>query len=470
MASTNELFKQIPAVDKMLVNHQIQQKVEAYGREVVVFAIQETLKKVRAEAQEKQQVPDNEKIICQALDAIDRLTLSSFKSIINTTGIVIHTNLGRSPLGKELIDEAFKPITKYNNLEFDLDKAGRGHRDSHCSPILKYLTGAEDVVVVNNNAAALMLILRTFAKNKEVIVSRGELVEIGGSFRVPDIMKASDCKMVEVGTTNKTKYTDYKEHITDETALLLKTHKSNYAIKGFTKEVSLQELSTLGKAHQIPVVFDIGSGMIQKPNHPALKDEPDVKTALQSGADLLCFSGDKLLGGPQSGIIIGKKHLIEKIRKEPMMRALRVGKTTLSLLETAVRFYLKEEHLFKHNLFFKTIMQTENQIKERANCLINKLQDKGISASLSESQGQFGGGTLPDESIPSFAVKLNIDKPNRERSKIAKTLYHQLLKGETPVLSILKGANIYWDMLCVEDKELDALANSITSILKEPSF
>ncbi len=462
-------FRKIPAVDKWLDDMDIQGLVNQFSHEMVVFVIQNVSDDIRQKIKNGDKCPSIEYIKIQIFKQVNLLTQANLKRVINASGVVIHTNLGRAPFGEKLIHDAMQNIVRYNNLEFDLEAGDRGKRDSHISPILKYLTGAEDVVVVNNNAAAVMLILRTLAKGKEVIVSRGELIEIGGAFRVPDIMKASDCTMVEVGTTNKTKPSDYKEAITENTKILLKTHKSNYSITGFTREVSLEELKELGEKHHVPVVFDIGSGLLRKVSHPALADEPDVRQALKSGADLVCFSGDKLLGGPQAGIIAGRKDLIAKIKKEPMMRALRVGKSTLTLLETAARFYLNDERLKTNNVFFNTILQTDSELKTKAKYLQGKLKKLGIETTIEKDFGRFGGGTLPDKTIDTYVLKFNIEGNNQTKSAESERIYRNLLLHSTPVLSILKGAQLYVDVLTLTKEEMDIAVQAIAKVVLKDS-
>ncbi len=460
-------FQKIPAVDKLLNHKDIKLEMLENNHALVVFCAQKVIDGIRKEIKKGKVCPDLSVIIKEIKKELNNISRANLKRVVNSSGIIIHTNLGRAPFGHQLIDDALHNIEKYNNLEFDLKKGSRGHRDSHVSEILKYLTGAEDVVVVNNNAAAVMLILRTLSKEKEVVVSRGELIEIGGAFRVPDIIEASDCKMVEVGTTNKTKLSDYEKVINENTAILLKTHKSNYSIKGFTAEVSLEDLSALGKKNHIPVVFDIGSGLLKRINHPALDEEPDVKQALASGVDLLCFSGDKLLGGPQAGIIVGKKEYVSQIKKEPMMRALRVGKATLTLLESAARNYLNEDKLFENNIFFKTLRQSDEVLKVKAKKLQSMLVAEKIDCTIVDSIGQFGGGTLPDKELKSYAVKLRIDENNQKRSKIAERIYHQLLDQEIPILSILKSANIYFDILTVDENEMEIIGSELAKIIQQ---
>jgi len=344
-----EELKNLPAVDKILLNTEIKLLIEEHNRELIRISINKSLEFFRNKIKNKESIPTIEQIIDKVKLDIQNITQKKLCSIINATGIVIHTNLGRSPFNNQIINDATDVLIGYNNLEFDLIKGQRGSRNVHLTEILKYLTGAEDVLIVNNNAAALMLILRTFSKNREAIVSRGELIEIGGSFRLPEILAASDCIMKEVGTTNKTKTSDYENNINENTAILLKAHTSNYVVQGFTKEVNLTELVALGKKYNLPVVYDMGSGLLNKKSIGILKDEPDVKQTLSKGIDLVCFSGDKLLGGPQAGIIAGKAELIAKLKKEPMTRALRVGKLTLAFLEASCQNYLNEQKLFRNN-------------------------------------------------------------------------------------------------------------------------
>ncbi len=387
--------------------------------------------------------------------------------MINATGIVIHTNLGRAPYSQELLNDTFKVLNGYNNLEFDLDTASRGSRNSHASDLLKYLCGAEDILVVNNNAAAVVLILRAFAKGKDVIVSRGELIEIGGSFRLPDIISSADCNMVEVGTTNKTKVTDYERAICKQTGVLFKAHKSNYSIEGFTQEVSLNELVALGKKYKIPVVYDMGSGLLNHHSVKEFKNEPNVTQTLKLGVDLVCFSGDKLLGGPQAGIIAGKKKLIEKLKKEPLLRALRVDKLTLAFLETNNSLFLDEKVLSKKNLFYKTLKQSPAELQLKANQFSSLLSKFDIDSEVIKNKGQYGGGALPGKEIDSFAIKLIFKMDTaRQRSELAEKLYKELLQQEIPILGILRKGNIYFDMLCIAEEELELVTESIANVYK----
>ncbi len=464
MNRLSEDFKHLPSVDKLLNLPEVVLLISSYGKEVILFAIRNTLNQYRQEINKGSSSPSLKDIILQITFFTDTFRQKSLKKVFNASGIIIHTNLGRAPFGTSLLNDTFHLLQSYNNLEFNLKTGKRGSRNDHLTELLKFLTGAEDVLVVNNNAAAVMLILRAFAKKKEVIVSRGELIEIGGSFRIPEIMKASECKMIEVGTTNKTKPTDFLNAITPKTAILFKAHQSNYIIKGFTQEVDLAALTEIGKQHNIPVLYDIGSGLLKKFNHKLFKNEPNVKESIEKGVDLVCFSGDKILGGPQAGIIAGKKVYIDKLKKEPMLRALRVCKTTLALLETTCMYYLNEKDLLEKNLIFKIFNKKEHELKNTAELLKNKLTENGISTEIVPSKGQFGGGTLPDGEIESFTVMIKHETNNKERSSYAEKMYLGLLSHKKPVLAILKKGNIYFDVLTIFDDEIPELAQIIFEV------
>jgi L-seryl-tRNA(Ser) seleniumtransferase len=461
MSDHKEAYKGLPGVDKLLASPELQPLLSSHGKELVTYAIRQALDHFRQQIQKKNISSDPKVIIEKVTNLVQTFGSRNLKKVFNASGVIIHTNLGRAPFSSEMLKDSFDVLQGYNNLEFNLKTGTRGSRNDHASSILKFLTGAEDILVVNNAAAAVMMVLRTFAKNREVIVSRGELIEIGGSFRIPDIMAASDCQMVEVGTTNKTRLSDYENKITDQTALLFKAHKSNYVIKGFTEEVSAEDLSKLGKKHKLPVLYDLGSGLLRKINHPALEGEPDVKQALAIGADLVCFSGDKLLGGPQAGIIAGKKQLIEKLRKEPMLRALRVCKTTLALLETACIYYLNEEELKNKNLIFKAFHREKTEIHAAAESLQTILSRHGVDSEILPSTGQCGGGSLPDSGIESYAVMIRFGKSNKESSAYAEKMYLQLLAHEKPVLGILRKGKILFDMLTVDPLEIEIVGQVI---------
>jgi L-seryl-tRNA(Ser) seleniumtransferase len=458
-------LKKLPGVDKLLVLPEIKELISAYNEEIVKYAIRTTLNHFRQQARESEIVPQQQEILNSIHSIVLRLTTKSLRKVINATGIVVHTNLGRAPFSEDIIHEATEILNGYNNLEFDLEKGERGSRNTHLTEILKFLTGAEDILVVNNNAAALMLVLRAFSKNKEVIVSRGELIEIGGSFRLPDVMAASDCKMVEVGTTNKTRISDYEKAITSETRLLLKAHQSNYSIHGFTEEASLPELVALGKKKNIPVMYDMGSGLLRKTSIKVLADEPDVRQTLATGIDIVSFSGDKLLGGAQAGIIAGKKEYVAKLKKEPMVRALRVGKTTLAFMEAALFTYLDDQVLTKKNLLFNMMSRTPEELLAKAELLKKALANHCISSSVVKSKGQCGGGALPGKEIESFAVRIDPDlKSGKKKSEFAEKLYSGLMDHVKPVVAILRKGDLYFDVLTVTDSQLNLLAEVVNEV------
>jgi L-seryl-tRNA(Ser) seleniumtransferase len=458
-------LRNLPGVDKLLHLPKIKEMANEHNETLVKHAIRETLTYLRKKALKENNVPPLDDIIEHIRSVIQNITSKSLRNVMNATGVVVHTNLGRAPFSDDIIAEVSEILKGYSNLEYDLQKGERGSRNSHVTQLLTYLTGAEDVLVVNNNAAALMLMLRTFAKDKEVVVSRGELIEIGGSFRLPDIMAASDCKMVEVGTTNKTKILDYENAITDETAMLFKAHTSNYVIQGFTHEAKLQELVALGKKKKIPVVYDMGSGLLRKTSVEIFRDEPDVSKTIKTGVDIVSFSGDKLLGGPQAGIIAGKKEYISILKKEPMVRALRVGKTTLAFMEAALSYYLDDKILTKKNTIFSMMSKKPEEIKANAELLQSELKKYDIESTIVKGSGQCGGGALPGETIESFAVRIDGDfQSNKKKSEFAEKLYFGLLHYESPVVGILRKGDVYFDLLTIPAGQIEKLAEIINAV------
>jgi L-seryl-tRNA(Ser) seleniumtransferase len=461
----NKVLRNLPGVDILLNENIIKKLVSKYNRALVTYSIRTVLDKARNDVVENRNVVDKELLISKIVEQVSVLTNSSLKSMINATGIVIHTNLGRAPLGKNVLEKALEIADGYCNLEFDLDAAYRGQRNIHVLEIIKYLTGAEDAIIINNNAAAIILALNTLSKNKETIVSRGELVEIGGSFRIPEIMAASGACMCEVGATNKTHYLDYEKAIDVDTALLFKAHKSNFMVKGFTEEVSVKDLAKLGKKKNIPFVYDIGSGLLRKPKGLLLKDEPDVKQAIADGADLVTFSCDKLLGGPQAGIICGKKEFVQKLAKAPMMRALRVGKLTLATLGVACRNYLSDESLKENNPIFRFLERSSEDLNKLAMLMQIELEAEGISSKVVKSKGQCGGGTLPDLTIDSYAVVLDFKGTKQEKNIFAEKAYRALLNIEKPVLGILRKGALMFDVLTLFGSDIPYLVKAIKQVV-----
>lgn len=457
--SQNDTFRKIPAVDKLLASAEVKVLIERTSENLVKFAIRKVIDDARLKMMSGIQIPSHQEILFNIETVVNSIFQPSLRSVFNGSGIILHTNLGRAPLGETLLSEVTGVLKGYNNLEFNLQKGSRGERNAHAAPIIRYLTGAEDVIVVNNNAAAVLFLLTAFGKRKEAIVSRGELIEIGGSFRIPDIMKASGSKMVEVGATNKTKVIDYENAISDKTAILFKAHRSNYVIKGFTEEVSMKELAELGHKHNVMSIYDIGSGLLRKVDSEALKNEPDVREAIDAGVDIVCFSGDKLLGAGQAGIIAGKKKYIDVLKKHPLLRAFRVCKTTLAILERACSYYLDDNKLFKNNILFATLNKKDFEIKQSAELLKKSLFEVGIESVISESEGQYGGGTLPDLKLKSYQVKIQHAKNS------GKAIYNKLLTTTNPLLTNLKSGDVYVDMLCINDKDIPTIVSTIKEVI-----
>ena len=452
------ILHQLPSIEKLSNQPEISTLISECGRKVSIYSIRKVIHNCRTQFLNNNiPVPSMQDIVDKIKSTVSDLCETSYKPVINATGIILHTNLGRAPLGKDLLKSTKNSLTGYSNLEFDLKTGKRTNRLFHLTEKLKYLTGAEDAVVVNNNAAAVILVLNTLAKGRETVISRGELVEIGGSFRIHEIMEASDSKMVEIGTTNKTKPGDYQNALTPDTAILLKVHKSNYTISGFTEEVSIKELAKISKAHSIPLIYDQGSGLIERPEKFLAPSEPDVITALKEGADLVTFSGDKLLGGPQSGIIAGKKELIAKLINTPMMRALRADKFTITALSYVLDCYINHQKSSHSIPTLSLINSLPEDLKNKADLLSQKLSEHNIPNSIVENRGQCGGGTLPETYIPSYAVKI---KSNRSNG-FAKELYHSLLNCDNPIVGILKKGELLFDVISIDKNELAKIAEII---------
>lgn len=403
------LLKSIPKVDKFIMN----EAFEGLSRTLITKIAKKTLEELRNDILNNEIEKINENtLINEVLNSYKDLTSPSLKSLINATGIIVHTNLGRSLLDEKSLTKAIKIATTYNNLEYDLKKGKRGERYEHITKSLQALTSCEDAIVVNNNASAVFLILNTFCKNKEVIVSRGELVEIGGSFRVPEVMNQSGAKLKEIGTTNKTHLRDYENAICEKTSMLMKVHKSNYSIEGFSSEVSFEEIVKIAQQNNLIDYFDMGSGHIIDLPYNLNKDEPSILDIMKYKPSLLSFSGDKLFGSVQAGIIIGKKELIAKIKRNQLLRMLRVDKITLALLEETLNSYLKNEldsipTLKMLNTKIETLEQRANNLKEKCKNF--------IKCEVIKTSTMVGGGTTPNKKIPTIALALEYKnyKPNK---------------------------------------------------------
>jgi L-seryl-tRNA(Ser) seleniumtransferase len=464
-ASTQSLLKAIPKVDEFL-NWLVDEPPEAPGR-LVKSTVRELLEAVRCDILRGGAIqPDDlcqEALLPRFRRRLARKLAPNFRTVINGTGVVVHTNLGRSLLPGTAMASLLAVGSRYSNLELDLATGKRGSRYSLVEDILCELTGAEAGLVVNNNAAAVMLVLDTLAKGREVIVSRGQLVEIGGSFRIPEVMSRTGAKLVEVGATNRTHLRDYEKAIGAETALLLKVHTSNYRIIGFTSEVSLGDLVDLGGRHDLPVMEDLGSGCLIDLSRFGLAKEPTVGEVIRAGVDVVTFSGDKLLGGPQAGIILGKKKIIEQIKRNPMNRALRIDKFTLAGLEAVLRLYFDEEKAIGAIPTLAMLAMPLAAIDRRARRL-RRLIAKELApfcrVELKDIVSMVGGGSLPEQPLPSRAVALApLDRSTNALEKGLREL-------PLPVLGRIEDDWLLLDMRTVADREVTQLAGCLKEVFE----
>jgi len=392
------LYRNIPKVDKLLDNSAF----TGYNKTLLSEAIKQEIELLRSLIKNGDiEEINQDKLIANIKNRYTKAIEPSLKPLINATGVIIHTNLGRSPIDPKLFDAAKEIATGYCNLEYNLTEGKRGDRYTHTSKALCELLGVEDALIVNNNAAAVFLILNTFAKGQETIVSRGELVEIGGSFRIPNVMSASGSKLIEVGTTNKTKIADYENAITADTAMLMKVHKSNYTIEGFSAEAKIEDIVTLAKTHSLISYYDLGSAYLPELPWGLSGAEPSIFNLLKNAPDLMSFSGDKLLGSVQAGIIVGKKELISKLKKNQILRMFRVDKITLALLERTILAYRQKE--YNDIPILKMLFATINELEERAKTLQSMLC---ISSEIRHSKSYVGGGTMPNRSIPTVVLAI----------------------------------------------------------------
>ena len=399
-----KLLRQIPKVDELMKQPQLQQLANTVPAQKVTEAVRQILEDLRAGilGGSIEELPAVETLCTQVVAVANKKAEYSLRKVINATGIILHTNLGRACISDRAAAAAREIAKSYSTLEYNLEAGRRGTRYSHVEELLCKLTGAESALVVNNNAAAVLLILSDMAQGGQVITSRGELVEIGGSFRVPDIMEACGAELKEVGTTNKTHLRDYDRAITEKTRALMKVHTSNYRIVGFSETPSLPELVQLGHERGLPVIEDLGSGCLVDLQQYGIYDEPSVQDSIRAGVDVVSFSGDKLLGGPQAGIIVGTKAIVDKLKKHPLTRAMRVDKMTLAALEATLRSY--DAGLIHEIPTLAMLSATPDQLKGKAEILCGMMKDAGIAAEVVPTEGQVGGGSVPTQMLKSFAV------------------------------------------------------------------
>lgn len=463
MNKKQELLSSLPSVDEALKSAYGVEWLKNYPRRYVLAAIREIIDLRRKEILEGTTKDVSlESMVSDITISVERLSSLSLRPVVNATGIVIHTNLGRSVLSEEVMENVRKIATRYSNLEYDLDAGRRGKRYTHIKKLLREITGAGDGFAVNNNSAAVLLCLSTLAKGREVIVSRGELVEIGGSFRIPDVMANSGAIMKEVGTTNKTHIQDYENAISDSTALILKVHQSNYRITGFTEDVPIQELVALGHERGISVMYDLGSGCLIDLRQYGIHSEPAVQEVVKSGADLITFSGDKLLGGPQAGLIVGNGELIERIQKHPLARAVRIDKLTLAALEATLMEYADEEMVRERIPAIRMLLEDKDRIKARAKkiALLIKREIKNIDIGVVEDSSHSGGGSLPTVDFPTYTVFIKPEKIS------VNFLEERLRKGEPPVVARIKDGFLVIDARTISDDEVAPLVRGIKAALR----
>lgn len=460
MDNAQKLLRALPSVDEVLKSPPGKEWLKKYPRGFVLAAIRETIQKKRRAIRGGRHKGSGISIsdLAPAIGKIVRgLSAFALGPAINATGIVIHTNLGRSVLSAQAMDNVAKVSSGYSNLEYDIEAGRRGSRHAHAGRLLKEVTGAEDGMAVNNNAAAVLLTLNTLARGREVIVSRGELVEIGGSFRVPDVMAAGGAILKEVGTTNKTHLFDYEDAVGENTALILKVHQSNYRITGFTAEVPVEELAALGKKLGVPVVYDLGSGCLIDLRPYGIHTEPSVREIIKTGVDLVTFSGDKLLGGPQAGVIAGRKALIDKIKKNPLARAVRTDKMTLAALEATLMEYVDPERAVRNVPTLRMLLEEPQDIKLRARKIAKLLLKAGIRADIKvlQDSSKAGGGSLPELELPTYVVSISPQKLSAAR------LEENLRKGDPPVIARVRDDVLLLDARTVADGETNVLAEKV---------
>ena len=453
-ASTRERLRSLPSVEAVLVSEAGRAALQIHPRPRVVEAIRRVLGGLRARILEGEPASFSSDALGPALVA---LGTPGLREVLNATGVVLHTNLGRAPLAEEAIARVEAVGRGYSNLELDLETGERGSRFAPLLEALRVLTGAEDAVVVNNCAAATLLVLTALAEGREVVVSRGELVEIGGGFRVPDVMRQSHATLVEVGTTNRTRRADYERALSPATALVAKVHRSNFALVGFTEDTSVEELARLCQPRGLPLFVDAGSGLLEPLSGEGLTAEPSMRAHLEAGADLVAFSGDKLLGGPQAGVVVGRTSWLARLRAHPLARALRIDKLTVAALEATLQLYLDGRR--DRIPALAMVEASEAVLRERAALLQRLLAELAIAAELVRVEGQVGGGTLPLAHPISWACAL---------AEAPEPLLDRLRLGEPAVLARIDEGRVVLDVRCLPDGALPEVARAVAAALAVP--
>lgn len=458
----NQSLRDLPAVHALLNDREAQDIVAKYGCDLFVEGANHVLNGLR-EALLKGESPatDKNRIFGGIQSYLEDLTTPRLKRVVNATGVILHTNLGRALLSQGA-REALLTAASYNtNLEYNLEKGERGSRHDLVEDLLLRLTGGESAMVVNNNAAAVLLVMNTLAQDREVVVSRGELVEIGGSFRIPEVLKAGGARLKEVGTTNRTHPADYIDALTPNTALILKVHTSNFKVVGFTKSVDRKELAQIAHEARLPLVEDLGSGSLLDLSSQGLEDEPPVARVLAQGVDVVTFSGDKLLGGPQAGIIAGKSEYIDKMKKNHLARALRTDKYTLAALEATLREYLNPQKVFSNIPFYRMLAADPQELREKARGLIASLApDKGMLEVI-ETKSFIGAGSMPGRELPSWGIALSLPGGNLNEAE------KRLRQQPVPIIAYIDRERLVFDMRTLLPGDEELLARGIKEITGE---
>jgi L-seryl-tRNA(Ser) seleniumtransferase len=425
-------LRDLPSVDRVLADERLGEAPHA----LAVVAVRAALEHARSEIRGGRDPGD---VVELALTELAAARRPSLRQVINATGVIVHTNLGRAPLAPEALQRAAEIGAGYSNLEYELEAGARGSRQTHLADLLRRLTGAEAALVVNNNAAAVLLALAALAEGRDVLVSRGELIEIGDGFRIPDVLARSGARLVEIGTTNRTRASDYERAIGPETALLLRVHQSNFRVVGFAEQPHVTELAELARRHSVPLVDDLGSGALLD-----VGDEPTAASSLAAGADLVCFSGDKLLGGPQAGIVVGSAELVERLRRHPLQRALRADKLTLAALEGTLALYLDPERARRAIPVLRMLEETSGSVRARAERLATL-----VGGDVEQTVARVGGGALPLAELESFACA------------VEETLAAPLRLGEPPVVGIVRDGRLLLDCRTLADDDVEAVAAAV---------
>jgi L-seryl-tRNA(Ser) seleniumtransferase len=425
-------LRSLPSVDKLLKSAQVIEWLDRFGRPLTLEAIRVSLDEARESYRNGQPIPDQDTLLARTQELLETWVVPTLEPVINASGVILHTNLGRAPLSEAALQAMRDVSSGYSSLEYDLKRGKRGSRLVHAEAILQRLTGAEAAVVVNNNAAAVMLVLTALARRRAVVIARTQMVEIGGGFRVPDVMKQSGARLVEVGTTNRVHPEDYKDALDEKPVLFLRAHRSNFRIVGFTSEPSLSEITEIAHGAGIRLVDDLGSGSLLDTSDYGLGHEPMVQESLAAGADIICFSGDKLLGGPQAGIIVGRRDLVTKIKKHPLARAVRADKLCLAALSATLTHYLKDEATDKVPIWRMIVCKPEEN-KARARHWMEVIGQGEVV----EGESTVGGGSLPGETLPTHLLALDVRSPNR--------LLKHLRNSQPPVIARTKDERVVLD-------------------------